>query len=177
MKCEKCKSKVKAKDKFCATCGEEIKRPKKRIPVGGIITVAILFLILIAIVASNSSNSPNLTPEQLAARAEARAAQQAERDKAQAEKEEEKRCSDQTMAFAMSQKFVKQRLKSPATAKFPYATNAGVQTQYLGNCTHRVRAFVDSQNSFGAMIRSTYTVKLKKQPSGNNWSLLDIQIE
>ena len=47
--------------------------------------------------------------------------------------------------------WVKDRLKSPTSAKF-----SGENTTQTGN-TYVVRGSVDAQNSFGAMIRSDYT--------------------
>lgn len=175
VKCKECREKVSTKAKTCPSCGVKVKKP---IPAGGIITVIILFLIMAMIIAGNSA--PDMTPEQLAAREEARATRQAERESAETEKQaqqEERRCSDQGMAFVMSQNFVKKRLRSPSTAKFPNVTSEGVRTQYLGNCTHKVQAYVDSQNGFGATIRTQYYAELKKQPNVNSWSLINLQIQ
>lgn len=139
-----------------------------------------------------------LTPEQKQAYdaqqkklAEQRAKETAERQKqaklarekaaitAQQQKEQ-KRCQDSSMAYVMSQKFIKQRLKSPTTAKFPWSGDQGVKTQYAGDCTHKIQAYVDSQNGFGAMIRTTYYIELQyiKGSQGiGSWRLLHLQIE
>ena len=39
------------------------------------------------------------------------------------EQKAEDACKDTTMAFVMSQQFVKKRLKSPSTADFPYTSS------------------------------------------------------
>lgn len=77
------------------------------------------------------------------------------------QQKEQKRCQDSSMAYVMSQKFVKQRLKAPTTAKFPWSSDPAVKTQYAGDCTHKIQAYVDSQNGFGAMIRTTYYIELQ----------------
>lgn len=63
-------------------------------------------------------------------------------------------------AYAMSQEFVKDQLKAPATAQFQaYGSNDVVVVAKDG--WYIVKGVVDSQNSFGAMLRSTYYCKLK----------------
>src|SRR5687767_12798343 len=71
-----------------------------------------------------------------------------------AEKRAQQQCEDKITAFVMSQDFVKDQLKAPATAKFPRFTNEDVRVTYLGDCTHEVRAFVDAENAFGAKLRN-----------------------
>jgi hypothetical protein len=54
---------------------------------------------------------------------------------------------------------VTSRLRAPKTADFSGYSNATVD--YLGDCRHRVIAYVDSQNVFGAMLRSKYSAIVK----------------
>lgn len=177
VKCKECGEKVSTKAKTCPSCGTKVKKPLSMLRF--IIYASVATFVLVAVMAKHESNLASMTPEERAAREEAREARQAERERAEAQRQaqqEERRCSDQTMAFVMSQNFVKQRLRAPSTAKFPSVTNDGVRTQYLGDCTHRVQAFVDSQNGFGATIRTRYQAELRKQPDANSWNLIDIQI-
>lgn len=95
------------------------------------------------------------------------------------EEREAAACKSTTMAFVMSQEFVKQRLKSPATAEFPYITDRGVNVYQMEPdtaCKHSVTAYVDSQNGFGAMIRSTYTVVMRKVHGEDSWTASDLVI-
>lgn len=85
-----------------------------------------------------------------------------EQRKLEAEQQAQKDCSDPVMAFVQANHFIGLRLKSPTTADFPYINYDGVRTNYLGNCTHEVWTYVDAQNSFGAMIRDHYYVRLQK---------------
>lgn len=57
-----------------------------------------------------------------------------------------------------AEKAVKDKLKAPSTAKFCKYTEM-VATNIGGN-RWRVSGYVDAQNSFGAVIRSNWTVKL-----------------
>lgn len=59
-------------------------------------------------------------------------------------------------ALSMSQMFVKDKLKSPSTAEFKYGVD---QVTKLNDSTFEVSSYVDSQNSFGAQIRTNYYCK------------------
>jgi hypothetical protein len=77
-------------------------------------------------------------------------------------------------AIVMTQIFVKRNLKSPSTAEFPssYDFTAGeVEVPTYGK-VWRVVGYVDSQNGFGAMIRTSFTCELK--PIGDKWQLIDL---
>lgn len=85
-------------------------------------------------------------------------------------------CTDQTAAYVMANEFVLQRLKAPSTAQFPTMRSSGVSISHQGSCTHIVSGYVDAQNSFGAMLRTTYTATLQYQRERNSWRLLNIDI-
>ena len=99
--------------------------------------------------------------------AEAGAAQkergeQAKRDAAAAEAKHLKdRDHAEIDAYVTAKEFVTARLKAPSTAKFPGMFDQDEkQTVSLGNGRYRVHSWVDSQNSFGAMIRTHWTCEL-----------------
>lgn len=60
--------------------------------------------------------------------------------------------------YIQAQEFVKQGLKAPSTAKFP---SLSYETTDLGDGRYKIISYVDSQNSFGAMLRSEWTVVMK----------------
>ncbi|MCY2924470.1 MAG: hypothetical protein NT031_03375 [Planctomycetota bacterium] len=72
-------------------------------------------------------------------------------------------------AYSMSQEFIKKKLKAPASAIFqPYASD-DVTVLYKDGW-FLVKAPVDSQNSYGAMLRGTYISKLRPIPgSASMW--------
>ena len=92
------------------------------------------------------------------------------------EQRAEDRCKDTTMAYVMSQQFVERSLKSPSTAEFPYSSSEGVRITYQGECKHKVAAYVDAQNSFGAMIRTRYEAVVQNEKGTETWRLLDLQM-
>ncbi|WP_374075174.1 hypothetical protein [Bdellovibrio bacteriovorus] len=86
-------------------------------------------------------------------------------------------CADTTSAFVMSQQFVEGRLKAPTTAKFPMINAKGVEVAYAGECVHIISSYVDSQNGFGAMIRTKYVAKIRYNKADETYSLLELGIE
>jgi len=72
---------------------------------------------------------------------------------------------DEIDLHIQAQQFVLQALKSPSTAKFPPLPYDAVKINTPEGAenndgVYRVRSYVDSQNSFGAMIRNDWTVEM-----------------
>lgn len=61
--------------------------------------------------------------------------------------------------------FVKDRLKSPSTAKFSQDQTTG------SGMAWEVQGAVDAQNSFGAALRSTYDCRVTYDTVSNKWTL------
>jgi hypothetical protein len=78
-----------------------------------------------------------------------------------------------TWAMTMAEQFVKKNLKSPATADFPWPSEFKIHD--LGHNEWLVSSYVDSQNGFGALIRSNWVCKLRDNGNGT-WNLVDIDI-
>jgi hypothetical protein len=81
------------------------------------------------------------------------------------------------IACNMSEDFVKERLKSPSTAKFPTAfdyINGDGCMALFNNGVWTLSSWVDSQNSFGAMIRSHYVAQLTYDAEEETWHLKDL---
>jgi hypothetical protein len=83
---------------------------------------------------------------------------------------------DSISAFVMCKQFVTDRLKAPATAVFPTYGDGGTQTQQLSTVQFRAHAFVDSQNGFGANVRTQYTCTVTST-GGANWRLDDLKTD
>lgn len=76
-------------------------------------------------------------------------------------------------AYVMSQDFMEDYLKNPSTAKFPWYSDINVvQT---GN-RYKVEAYVDSQNSFGANVRTSYYMILERSDDGG-WTKISCDIK
>ncbi len=77
-------------------------------------------------------------------------------------------------AYVVCQEFVEDRLKAPATADFPGGSFD--YTTHNGGGRYTVDAFVDSENSFGAQVRTDFVCVVQWQ-SGDTYRLesLDLQ--
>jgi len=73
--------------------------------------------------------------------------------------------------WVYAQELVKQRLKAPATAEFP--EHYDVQAWYEGENRYRFRGWVDSENSFGANIRTRFEIVVQEQDNG--WGLVSFK--
>ncbi len=76
----------------------------------------------------------------------------------------------------MMEKFVKERLRSPSTSKFPGALERSDHVQYLGNQKYKINSWVDSQNAFGATIRTHFSGEIM-QVDKDNWKLISLDLK
>jgi hypothetical protein len=68
-------------------------------------------------------------------------------------------------AYLTTQVHVKKYLKAPATAQFPEYDKSFVKK--INDTSFEVNAYVDSQNGFGALLRSTYLIRMHQDDKGN----------
>ncbi|MCY0960856.1 hypothetical protein [Streptomyces sp. H27-H5] len=74
-------------------------------------------------------------------------------------------------ATVMCEQFTKQRLKSPGSAEFSGADETTVTTiSGTAPWKYRVVGHVDSQNSFGALVRNTYDCTTVTE-DGETWKI------
>ncbi len=84
---------------------------------------------------------------------------------------------DDIGAHMMAEKFVKAQLKAPGTAKWPWSVHSdGVSVDHLEGGLYRVQSWVDSQNSFGAMLRTHYVAEVRTS-DGKSWKLVSLVTE
>ncbi len=72
----------------------------------------------------------------------------------------------------MCEKFVSDRLKSPGTADFPGASSVA----QLAGGEYRVTGAVDSQNGFGALLRTDYVCTVRDM-GGDRWRLVNLDLD
>lgn len=79
-------------------------------------------------------------------------------------------------AFDVCTNFVKDRLRAPSTAEFRnYFEDDGEVVVTGGPDTYVVTSSVDSENGFGAMLRSTFVCQVE-HVAGTRWMLVDLSI-
>lgn len=74
-------------------------------------------------------------------------------------------------AWVMAERFVADGLRCPSTASFGGVFSGDFQSyndtvSSLGDGRYTVKAWVDSQNGFGAMVRSHFTCEVEKLSEG-----------
>lgn len=67
-------------------------------------------------------------------------------------------------AVVQSHLFVDRQLKSPGSADYPYQDDKTIET--LNDSSFVVLSYVDSQNGFGALMRTYYKCKVIFLPNG-----------
>ena len=82
------------------------------------------------------------------------------------------------MAVVQCQNYVKDRLRSPSTADFPWLDHSVTPA---GSEAYVVRSYVDAQNGFGATVRNNYECKIQyaggEEADQRTWVLLDLSLE
>ena len=158
IKCKECGNEVSKKAKECPHCGAPVKQQTSG--------CAMLFAILgifgvvgyIGVLISDTSSSGQSSPSG--------SSRITVKDEPTA-----------TAAWVMAQGFVKERLKSPSTADFGSVLGGTYQlprdhVTRLGEKTFKAVGWVDSQNAFGATVRTDFVVKLEYE-GGGQWKLLE----
>ncbi|MEQ8475568.1 hypothetical protein [Fulvivirga sp.] len=85
--------------------------------------------------------------------------------------------SNQNKLFAYNGaiEVIKERLISPSTAKFPSLQDRLKQITYIGKGKYSIDSWVDSQNSYGAIIRSRFSCVIEITEESMN--LVEVYIE
>lgn len=79
-------------------------------------------------------------------------------------------------AFIMCKRHVKAALTSPSTADFPFLDFQSVK---ISGQKYLVQSYVDSQNGFGAMVRTNWACVIEHdgvsdRHKGSSWTLIDL---
>ena len=74
-------------------------------------------------------------------------------------------------AVVVCQNFVRKRLRAPSTADFPWLDRQVVRTR----SAFHVHSYVDSENMYGAKIRTSWDCTVSRQ--GQTWHLLHLELE
>lgn len=156
----------------CADCGKEVSRKLKKCPHCGNpkvntltnemsqinvpwkVAVGVILGVFVLIYLTATHTPAPKTPEELKKMAEK--ARQHELNKQAAQKD-----ADRFYAYSVAKDYIKSRLKAPSTAKFPGSLTHSDHITVLPNNIYEINSYVDSQNGFGAMIRTNFQCKVK----------------
>lgn len=87
------------------------------------------------------------------------------------------------MLVANAQTAVKEKLKSPSSAKFPWGfddytfKDYGSSKDHFGYTRYLVTGYVDSQNSYGAQIRTKWAVEMDYNKSSETYYVIRVLFE
>ena len=135
-----------------------IKDKKEGRKAGGCAYIAIAFvLFVISAFVIGGVKELNMTPQQKEARTIRKQAEKQKRIATEKKVKLDRYKNNEIILFA--ERKIKQKLKSPTTAIF--SASGLTRVEKLNFTIVNVTGYVDSQNSFGAMIRSTWLVTFK----------------
>lgn len=125
---------------------------KKKVGCGTWVVIAIVVVVVLAAFGSKKSDSDNPAPAGTK--------------------------DHSAMAFTMCKEFVKGSLKSPGSAKFrnEFEEDGEVTVSGYGDGPFVVRSSVDSQNGFGALLRSNFVCTVS-YTGDDNWKLDDLTLD
>lgn len=75
-------------------------------------------------------------------------------------------------AFTACQTFIERGLRAPGSAKHPAYDDAAVSDQHP---RYVITSYVDSQNGFGALLRTGYRCEVERKQDA--WSLVDLKLD
>ncbi len=159
IKCKECGHEVSKKADKCPNCGAPIKKQTSGCAMLFAIISGVVFVTYIATLSDSSTSSSS------GSQGSSSTSHKVPVD-----------IPDVIEAWTVAQDFVKDRLKSPTTADFgsvfkEYQDPRKQVTPLVDN-TFKVVGGVDSQNAFGATIRTRFSLKIKYM--GNmNWRLVE----
>ena len=74
---------------------------------------------------------------------------------------------NKSLAYVVAREEIRRQLKSPSTAVFPRHYEQGVAVARLQDNSFAISSYVDSQNSFGAQLRSRWVANVSGTNSSN----------
>lgn len=77
----------------------------------------------------------------------------------------------QVGAYRSCERAVGTQLKAPSTADFSGYSHSDISAT---GSTYSVHGYVDSENSFGAKVRSDWDCRVRS--TGDNWELVDLNV-
>jgi len=84
-------------------------------------------------------------------------------------------CAKEIEASIYAEDFVKRNLKAPKTAEFAPRRETFIESKKCG--VYTILSYVDSQNSFGAMLRTEFKIVIKYDFKKNVWKTIEFEME
>jgi hypothetical protein len=156
--CPECKNAISDKASSCPKCGapvdlQKIKENKSKTNKGCLYAIGIIFAIWIIVSISTSTDQSNNTTDTTV-------------------NSSENEVQDHTIeAFVYAQEQIEKQIKSPSSAEWPTASESLLHQK--GNI-YTFKSYFDSQNSYGAMIRTNYICVVEE--NNNLYKIKELQL-
>lgn len=95
-------------------------------------------------------------------------------DAVESEEEEDEEYGKKIEAITACKRFVKSRLKAPATAEFPWSMSETDAVHRTDKGVYEVISHVDSENLMGAKVRADFNCRMRLDDG--NWKLVDLKM-
>lgn len=147
-KCRDCKKEISSKAKLCPNCGLGQKASSAGEVMGGCLILVIIISIAVAFCGSDEPDDSNSWMKE-----------------------------DKIYAYLIAESYVEKNLKAPKSAEFASTFDKPNHVSFdKESQLYTVISYVDSQNSFGAKIRSKFTAIIQRL-SDKDWKLIRLNIE
>lgn len=158
MVCSECNGKVSTDALACPHCGSR----RNQVSWGRVLLGVLFFLFIVFLVlGTGRSGNGKKTTDPYANQYEA----------------DQPGRKNSSMAYIMMEGFVKDRIKTPATAQFPGVFDGRLDhVKPLGNEQYKINSWFDSQNTFGATVRTRF-IGTVRQVDDKNWELLSLHFD
>jgi cytochrome c-type biogenesis protein CcmH/NrfF len=131
----------------------------------------VLVVLIVTIIAIGFTDQANRTPEEIA-KSEMQDAARAVQKFAEA-RTASCRKDRRVEVFTLVQTQIRNSVRSPSTASFNIAES---DIRLAEDCLWKIRSFVDSQNGFGAIVRTPWSATVEFIPETQGWKLRKIDL-
>ena len=135
MRCSNCGKETPFTGKVCHWCNNDKSKDQKTHSIAFVVVIILFFLIWKC--SCSESNE--------------------DRQQGFEQQTTENETNQKITALTAAQECVKERLKSPSSADFPWGTDC---VSKVSENTYIINSYVDSQNSFGAMLRTNFSCQV-----------------
>ena len=156
--CRVCEQSIPEKSNFCPECGAKQKKDNMLIKSIATIVITSLSCYLLFMVCSSITNETTV------------------KEKKEIIVKDWKELDRKVSAYYMCMDWVKDRLKSPASADFQSVYDGRHNKTVRTNQRYKIESYVDSENSFGANIRTNF-ICITTQVSEGKWELNTLEIK